>query len=272
MIRHILLFSIAIFLVACNDNSKVQHGKISAVHDKTLLELKGLPVESGVSGRAGKHTPVSVKSINNSLGFYEYLPKNFNSSLSKLPLIIYWNGQNSGAGDGDKDLHRLLGQGLPMNIQEGAHYPAIIISPMTGFKEWKIIDADPFVDFLIKRYGAFIDEKRIYMTGFSGGGGLTMRYAMENPQRLAAIVVVAAAVQYPEKNQPSDEMKKLPIWLFHNDKDKVVSSDRSTEWFNKLKKSGFQHRLTIYESDSHYAWQEAYGDQLMWEWLFSHSR
>jgi predicted peptidase len=272
VVRTMYIFLISFLLIACQDSSVQESVFIPALHEITLLELQGLPVVSGVSGNAGLHTPVGVKVVNNSLGFYEYLPKHFDKSIKNLPIVIYWNGQNAGAGNGNKDLGRLLTQGLPHNIDNGTHYPAIIISPMTGFKEWKVINVDPFIEFIIKRYKPYIDEDRLYMTGFSGGGGLTVRYATEHPERLAAIVPVSPAVKFPSKGQPSIEMSMLPSWFFHNEGDPTVSSSRSIAWHEKLLKKSPEHRLTVYKSESHYAWQAAYADQEMWKWLLSKRR
>lgn len=244
--------------------------------DETGLSFEPLlyqdSVLAGAEGGAGQHTQVVINSINNPLGYYEYLPEDFEPSSKGIPLIIYWNGQNAGAGDGDKDLPRLLTQGLPQLIHKGSHYPAIILSPMTEFKAWKSLDVDPFVDFAKKKYAPYISKNKVYMTGFSAGGGLTMRYAIKYPNELAAIVPVSPAIPLPNEDQLNGGIKSLPSWIFHNSGDSVVTSDRSEAWHKELSDASSQHHLTIYPSDSHYAWQAAYAEKEMWTWLFNQTR
>lgn len=51
---------------------------------------------------------------------------------------------------------------------------------------------DALIDYLSARYA--VDERRIFMVGFSNGGMMTYRYAAERSSRLAAAAVVSGAV------------------------------------------------------------------------------
>lgn len=222
----------------------------------------------GVAGSAGNQTAVFKGDQGNPFGYYEYLPKDFDSSKNLKPLIFYWNGANTITGHGDsQEIIRLLDQGLPMNINNGKNYNAIIISAQ--LQGWKKVDVYPFVKYILKRYEAVIDSDKIYMTGFSAGGGITARFANDYPDVLAAIVLVAPALHMPKRGRPSKKMAAIPSWIFHNEGDSVVDPVTSIAWHKTLKKIGGDHRLTVYPVNSHYAWQEVYEDKKMWEWLYS---
>ncbi len=227
----------------------------------------------GVHGRAEKQTAIEIDTEGNMFGYYEYLPKGFDATRNKkYPLVFYWNGQNSIAGDGKAGLKGLLTQGLPEYINDGRHFPAIIISAQMKYGDWKTIDIHPFVEYIEKRYKQHIDFNRIYMTGFSAGGGLTMRYAMEHPEKLAAIVPVAPAIRYPKKDDPSEKFAKVSSWIFHNKGDGVVEHDRSLKWQAVLQGVGADHKFTFYNDEGHYAWYKAYADQALWVWLLSQTK
>lgn len=231
-------------------------------------EVTTEPVE-GVAGSAGKQVPVYRDTQGNVYGYYEYLPLAFSEDLkTKQPLLFYWNGANAISGNGGKnELSRLLNQGLPENINKGDHYPLIIISAM--LEDWKKDNPHDFVEYILHRYKNHIDFERIYMSGFSAGGGVTIRYTSENPERLAAIVPIAAATKPLANGDPSENMAAVPSWMFHNKGDTVVSVKNSTIWHEALVRKGGEHLITLNDSDSHYAWQSTYANQTMWSWLLS---
>lgn len=84
-------------------------------------------------------------------------------------------------------------------------------------KDAKDIDyLDALIDKLIKDHHA--DPKRIYMTGGSNGGMMTLIYAVERSERLAAVApVVAAMFSFDKKPK-----YKLPILFIQGAKDDEV--------------------------------------------------
>lgn len=225
---------------------------------------------AGTVGKAGQQTPVIRDSLGNAFGYYEYLPKELSNAGNKPALIFYWNGSNAITGNGRDEITNLLSQGLPQYINQGKHYPVIIISAM--MPDWKKNDIHPFVEYIFRKYNGVFDPNRVYMTGFSAGGGLTIRYAARYPEKLAAIVPIAAAVRKPSFWQPSSAMAKVPSWMFHNKGDTKVEAWRSETWHKKLSDLGGDHKLSLFDSDSHYALQPAYENPAMWTWLLSKTR
>ena len=52
---------------------------------------------------------------------------------------------------------------------------------------------DTVIDTVVARYP--IDSRRIYMSGYSNGGLMSVRYACERPERIAAVGVVATTIE-----------------------------------------------------------------------------
>jgi polyhydroxybutyrate depolymerase len=67
---------------------------------------------------------------------------------------------------------------------------------------------------------AAVDGSRIYVNGFSNGGGMTVHIACEAAERVAAIGTVAAAVVDMQDCAPS---RPVPVLAFHGTADPVVS-------------------------------------------------
>ena len=79
------------------------------------------------------------------------------------------------------------------------------------------------------------DPKRVYLTGFSMGGGVGYELAFREPTRFAAFAPVSAMI-YPtgingiEKALPGSgdamaaaKLRTLPIWVFHGTNDRLVN-------------------------------------------------
>lgn len=231
------------------------------------------PPFKGVSGSAGDQTPILRNSQGNPLGYYEYLPKSFEKESEQVyPIIFYWNGGNSITGNGKDQIKNLLKQGLPQYINEGQNFPAIIISGMLD--NWQKDDVHEFVEYIFKRYKLYIDPQRAYMTGFSAGGGVTVRYLSEHPGRFAAFVALAPAVAAPGNDEPSIEMSRLSSWFLHNSGDMKVEIWRSNMWNKALRDFGGEHLITRPDDEDHHIWKTVYkqDNNMLWDWLLSQKR
>lgn len=88
-----------------------------------------------------------------------------------------------------------------------------------SFARWAGVDDVAFLDELIGtlvREGV-ADPRRVFMTGFSNGGGMAYRYACERPERLAGIAVVSGALAIgcaPER--------PVSVLAFHGTRDPSV--------------------------------------------------
>jgi predicted peptidase len=65
----------------------------------------------------------------------------------------------------------------------------------------------------------------------------------------------------------------LPCWVFHGLDDEAVRVDESLRLVNALNELGAPVRLTVYPKAGHIeAWQNAYDNPRLWEWLFAQRR
>jgi predicted peptidase len=68
-------------------------------------------------------------------------------------------------------------------------------------------------------------------------------------------------------------LSKLPMWVFHGDVDDVVPVKESIRMVNYINQAkGENAKLTIYQGVGHNSWNNAYGEDAMWAWLFKQKR
>jgi predicted peptidase len=67
--------------------------------------------------------------------------------------------------------------------------------------------------------------------------------------------------------------KEVPTWVFHGAQDEAVPLKQSQEMVDALKAAGGNVRFTVYPEGGHVeAWQNAYSDPDLWEWLAKQRR
>ncbi|MBC8098436.1 MAG: dienelactone hydrolase family protein [Armatimonadetes bacterium] len=72
-----------------------------------------------------------------------------------------------------------------------------------------------------------LDPARIYINGFSNGGGLAYKVACTLSQTVAAVGIVSGA--FPTQNAACDPTRSVSIIVFHGDADRVVPYDGSAD-------------------------------------------
>jgi predicted peptidase len=110
-----------------------------------------------------------------------------------------------------------------------------------------------------------IDTKRLYITGQSMGGFGTYAFITRHPGMFTAAVAVCG------RGDPAEAkyIAKMPIWIFHGDKDTLVPVDYSRDMVEALKKAGGNPKYTEYKGVGHNSWDRAYATDELWEWLFA---
>lgn len=191
-----------------------------------------------------------------------YLPKDYSSSDSTFPLVLFLHG----AGERGTDLEKVKVHGLPKLINEGNEFPFIVVSPQCP--ENKVWDTDILIALLDEIEATYrIDSNRIYVTGLSMGGNGTWSLAIAQPNRFAAIAPVCGW------NMPSDActIKDMPIWVFHGAKDNVIPIGSSEFMVKRLKSCGSDVRFTIYPKANHNSWTETYNNDELYIWFLEQS-
>ncbi|MDR3694277.1 prolyl oligopeptidase family serine peptidase [Mucilaginibacter sp.] len=218
-------------------------------------------------------------------------PLNFDPA-KKYPLIFVLHG----AGERGKDNEAQLKYGpkLFLNDTIRAKYPAIVVYPQcpaNGFwsnvkmendsatKKTKfifLVDAPPtrsmqtllaMVDeFLEKPY---IDKHKVYVGGLSMGGMGTFEIIGRRPNIFAAAFAMCGGDNTLNAKKYA---KKVPVWVFHGEKDSIVPYSHSESIVAAIKQEGGMPRYTLYTNDDHNCWDDAFAEPDFMPWLFSHSK
>lgn len=121
-----------------------------------------------------------------------YIPPNASPSSDPVPLIVYLHG--SGASGTNNSLQ--IEQTPDMLASEAKRRGAMLYVPQTylGWTGTSITDwVMTMIDRAVNELGA--DPDRLYVTGYSMGGGGTWNMLSRNPGRFAAGLVVSPALQ-----------------------------------------------------------------------------
>ena len=198
------------------------------------------------------------------MNYLLYQPPTYETGDDNWPLLLFLHG----AGERGDDLELVKVHGPPKMIAQGMDFPFVVISPQCPEGEiWSIDTLHALLDEIIETHR--IDTSRIYVTGLSMGGYGSWGLAYTYPDLLAAAVPICGGGE-PEK---APLMKEIPTWVFHGAKDTAVLLQRSQEMVDALKAAGGNVRFTVYPEAGHVgAWENAYGDPELWEWLTKQRR
>lgn len=199
---------------------------------------------------------------------YPYLaqtPKTYDADKTKKwPLLLFLHG----SGERGDDLSKVAVHGPLRRIREGAELPFVVVAPQCPAGErWLPARVNALVDELAVKYR--IDAQRIYVTGLSMGGHGTWAYALEFPERIAAIAPICGSGDTAD----AARLVNMPIWNFHGAKDTAVPIQLSDAMIAAVKKAGAKEvNYTIYPDAGHDSWTETYANPKLYQWLLLHKR
>lgn len=200
---------------------------------------------------------------NVSLKYLLYLPENYDAQ-AEWPLILFLHGR----GERGDDLNMVKLHGLPRLIEAGQQFPFIIVSPQcplpTTWWLHQVEALNALLDDVVARYK--VDQKRIYLTGLSMGGGGTWFLAGRYPERFAAIAPICGSGM----RWLAEQIAPLPVWVFHGDADTVVPIARSEEMVETLRQVGGNPRFTVYPGVDHNSWDLTYANPELYTWFLEH--
>jgi predicted peptidase len=224
------------------------------------------------------------------LAYRILFPKKFDPS-KKYPLIIVLHGAGERGNDNEAQIK--YGPKLFLNDTIRQNYPAIVVFPQCPNNSfWSNVKieqntAGKFVfnfqeggepttamhallglvdQFLDK---PFVNKKQVYIGGLSMGGMGTLEILRRKPNTFAAAFAICGG---DNTNNVSKYAKKVPLWIFHGQKDSVVPFDHSQVVVDALKAAGADPKFTIYPNDDHNSWDDAFAEPQLMPWLFSHSK
>lgn len=203
------------------------------------------------------------------------------------PLLLFLHGY----GECGTDLEKVKVHGPPKLTDRFEQLSnCIIVSPQCPTDSWWRVDAlRALVDEVLCSRD-HIDRDRLYVTGLSMGGYGIWTFLSHDPHTFVAAVPICGGgdpLRLP-KNQPPEKIgvknefkpeglagaRHVPIWTFHGTEDGAVPIAESELIVRMLRDAGNTSlQFTIYERAGHVAaWEKAYENPEMWDWLFSQRR
>lgn len=192
-----------------------------------------------------------------------WLPEPAQKPPAGWPLVIFLHG----SGERGDDLEQVKANGPSKHAAAGRAFPFVLVAPqLPERRRWDSDALDALRAELVARLA--VDPERVLMTGLSLGGQGTWDYAVDYPNRLAAIAPVCG-VGTPKR---AAAIAKLPIWAFHGALDDVVPIAGDQAMVDAVRAAGGQVRFTVYPNVGHDAWDPAYDDPALYEWLLAQRR
>lgn len=148
----------------------------------------------------------------NGYNYWLYIPPTL-SKRNTLPLVIFFHGR----GECGNNLNLVNKNSFPKYINEGKDYDFVMIAPQN--KETECIglinetQIKSIIDDVINKYN--LDEKRVFVTGFSYGAKITYRMVKAYPSFFAGAIPVAFDPPFTDYSSLYD----TPIYAFHGTAD-----------------------------------------------------
>ena len=200
-----------------------------------------------------------------SFNYVVNLPKDYDENKT-YPLVFFLHG----AGERGDDLEVACTHGYMRYVREqGAEYPFIFVAPQCPDGDyWGCYNESllRFLDYICDAYP--VDRDRVILTGLSMGGTGTWMLAMADPDRFSCIVpVCGSGIVWNAKRLAS-----LPIRIYHGDDDPIVPFEESVVMLRELTRAGADVKLTICYGAGHNAWEVAYQDPDLIDWMLAQKR
>ncbi len=196
-----------------------------------------------------------------------------------LPLVLYLGGNGEHGTDLGKQFRQPTVFQVVTDPDFQKRHPCVLFAPMlpegSVFRcaqlGWTSEPADLVCDAMyaaIRQLGpGTVDTNRLYVTGLSYGGAASFELCSQFPGRFAAAVPVAA-FQFEQKiptNAPGN------YYLLYNESE--YSSAYHKDGLERLEKRvrdyGGDFRRGVYPATGHNAWDAAWREPAVWDWMFS---
>ena len=110
-----------------------------------------------------------------------------------------------------------------------------------------------------------IDPDRVYLIGYSMGGYGTFAMLNDEPRLFAAGIPVAGGADVAITRN----LRRIPLWIFHGEKDEVVSPDGSRAIAKALEKMKAPTKYTEFPGAGHGIGGQIFDDPEVHKWLFA---
>lgn len=217
----------------------------------------------------GKQVELSFKtSDGGEIGYLLYLPKDYDATSDKLvPAMLFLHGR----GESNGTLSQVAAWGPPKLVRAGLDLPLLVVSPQCPKEDlWnsevqlkRLIE---LMDEITSNYA--IDENKMYVTGLSMGGDGSWALSALHPKKFAAVVPICGVGEV----QTAEQIKDIPIWVWHGEQDPAVPFGKSVAMVNAIKEAGGTSiKFTTLEGVGHNCWAAAYATPQLYRWMLEQS-
>jgi len=203
------------------------------------------------------------------------------------PVLLFLHGY----GECGDDIEKVKVHGPPKLTDKFEQLTnCVIVSPQCPKNSWWRVSALKALMDEVIASRTDINPDRRYVTGLSMGGYGIWSYLSHYPDDFVAAVPICGGgdpLRLPKNNPPEKVgienefnpeglklAKSIPIWTFHGSEDSAVPIAESEQLVELLHGAGSKSVMfTTYEGVGHVgAWEKAYSNPDVWEWLFSQTR
>jgi predicted peptidase len=218
--------------------------------------VKGLPP-------GGSLHRLSVRSgVIDHMNYLLYVPPASQQPERGWPLILFLHGTEQ-RGDDPSVLEDLP---ILAFAEANPDFPFVAVVPQCPRDlRWSPSALKEMLDVVEKAVS--INQRRVYLTGFSMGGFGTWQTAAAFPGVFAAIAPVCG----PSDLVDAPLLGATPVWAFHGAQDQNVPLSESQKMVDALGRAGGDARLTVYPDASHNCWDLTYRDSRLYLWFLAHS-
>jgi len=187
-------------------------------------------------------------------------------ATKKLPLVIYLHGKGNNVLS-KANLGFADAASKPANFAER---PCFIVAPQCpdtngwGGATGKNVMAT--VKDLMHHLP--VDADRVYLIGYSMGGFGTFAFLNAEPRLFAAGIPISGGCNVAI----AQNLRKMPLWIFHGEKDDVVKLDDSRNIAKALEKMKAPVKYTEFPGEGHGITGKINNDPAVHAWLFAQKR
>ncbi len=202
-------------------------------------------------------------------------------SPEKRPLIVYLHGAGE-RGNDNKRTFKWAVRDIMIHSKALGEDPIILVPQCPSDRRWVEVNwsstshkqtVEPSIplqltmnllDSIITTNPS-VDKQRIYLMGMSMGGFGTWDWITRQPELFAAAIPICGGAD----EASLENVKTLPIWVFHGSNDNVVLPERSRRAVATLRLYNSPVQYTEYVGVDHNSWTPTYSNRAVFEWLFS---
>ena len=208
----------------------------------------------------------SVPVLGEDRSYMLYLPPAY-EPRTPSPAIVFLNGKGECGTDGMLQITAGLG---PAVINDVTRWPFVIVFPQKRDPEilWGEDEVVVLAALDRTRRECNIDAARIALGGISQGGNGTWSIAARHPDLFASLVVVCGWSDETTVRKAAS----IPSWIFHGETDPVVPVKGGQDAHAWARAAGGSSRLTVYPGVDHNAWDRAFAEPELPDWLQKHRK